>query len=62
MIFLNSEISRDCFWGKNGMIFTRLHRTGFVVGTGAIAPVDFVKEAQIEPIGHDSIPILAPVV
>ena len=34
-------------------------RTG---ATGAIAPVDFGKEAQIAPVGHDSILILAPVV
>ena len=51
------------FLGKNGIIFTRLHTSYMaVVRMGAMAIVDFVKEAQIEPVGHDSIPILAPVV
>ena len=33
-------------------------RTG---ATGAIAPVDFGREAQVAPIDHDSILVLAPV-
>ena len=45
---------------SNVTLFVRaVVRTG---ATGAIAPVDFGKESQIAPVGHDSILILAPVV
>ena len=40
-------------------VYRAVVRTGAM---GAIAPVDFGKEAQIAPVGHYSILILVPVV